>query len=58
MSISKYLDPAEVSEVAELHEQEGIAFDLVTISWPRDQVPGSSVSSVASTPWKSSKSTI
>lgn len=49
--ISTYLNAAEVSEVAPLHEQEGIiAFNSATISWPRDRAPGSSMSSVASTP--------
>jgi len=49
--ISKYLNAAEVSEVAPLHEQEGIiAFNSATISWPRDRSPESSMSSVASTP--------
>ena len=49
--ICKYLNAAEVSEVAPLHEQEGIvAFNSATISWPRDRVPGSSTSSIASTP--------
>ena len=49
--ISKYLNAAEVSEVTPLHEQEGIvAFNSATISWPRERVSGSSMSSVASTP--------
>lgn len=49
--ISKYLNATEVSEVAPLHEQEGIiAFNSATISWPRDRAPGSSMSSAASTP--------
>jgi hypothetical protein len=49
--ISKYLNATEVSDVAPLHDQEGIiAFNSATISWPRDRVPESSMSSVASTP--------
>ena len=48
---SKYLNTAKVSEVAPLHEQEGIiAFNSATISWPRDRVPESSNPSVVSTP--------